>query len=63
MRNKNIRRDILPSRDANALKKFVQNHIIPGSNITHDGWAECIYSSTMMIQVGHINPTTVVMYF
>ena len=42
-RNKNIRLDILPSRDANTLKILVKNHIIPGTNITHDGWAGYLF--------------------
>lgn len=36
--NKNIRLDILPSRDVNILKIFVKNHIIPDTNITKEGW-------------------------
>ena len=37
-KNKNVRLDILLTRNANALKIFVNNHIIPGTNITHYGW-------------------------
>lgn len=36
--NKNVRLDILPQRNRDNLKFFVQNPIIPGNTITHDGW-------------------------
>ena len=36
--SKNIRLDVLPQRNAENIKIFIQNHIIPGTNITHDGW-------------------------
>jgi hypothetical protein len=37
--SKKIRLDVLPTRDADSLKIFLNNHILPGTNITHDGWA------------------------
>ena len=36
---KAVRIDVIPSRNAQNIKIFVQNHILPGSHITHDGWA------------------------
>ena len=35
---KAVRIDVIPSRNAQNIKIFVQNHILPGSHITHDGW-------------------------
>ena len=37
--NKAIRLDIMSSRTSENLKIFVQNNIIPGTNIRHDRWA------------------------
>ena len=37
-RHKHIRLDVLPARNADNLKTFVKNHIIPCSNITNEGW-------------------------
>ena len=36
--NHNIRLDVLPDRNSENIKIFITNHIIPGTNITHDGW-------------------------
>ena len=36
---KAVRIDVIPSRTSENIKIFVQNHILPGSHITHDGWA------------------------
>ena len=30
--------DYLPERNGHNLKIFVNNHILPGTNLTHDGW-------------------------
>ena len=35
---KAIRLDVMKERNSTNLKIFVQNHIAPGTNITHDGW-------------------------
>ena len=35
---KNVRLDVIPERNGHNLKIFVSNHILPGSNLTHDGW-------------------------
>ena len=35
---KELRMDIMVHRNANNLKIFITNHIIPGTNIIHDGW-------------------------
>ena len=35
---KNVRLDYLPERNGHNLKIFVNNHILPGTNLTHDGW-------------------------
>ena len=31
--------DIIPHRNSANLKLFAMNHILPGTHITHDGWA------------------------
>ena len=36
---KAVRLDIVPQRNSINLKKFVRNHIEPGTNISHDGWS------------------------
>ena len=36
--NKNIRLDVLPQRNSENIKIFIKNHVIPGTNVTHDGW-------------------------
>lgn len=35
--------DIIKSRTKENLKMLVTNHILPGTNITHDVWPEFIF--------------------
>ena len=35
---KELRMDIMSNRNSSNLKIFITNHIIPGTNIIHDGW-------------------------
>ena len=36
--SKSVRTDIIPERTRDNLKKFVINHIIPGTHFTDDNW-------------------------
>lgn len=36
--SKKVRLDVIPERNTENIKIFVRNHILPGTNITHDGW-------------------------
>ena len=36
--SKSVRTDIIPERTRDNLKKFVINHIIPGTHLTDDNW-------------------------
>jgi len=38
MTSKAVSLDIVPERNTINLKYFVENHIKPGTNISHDGW-------------------------
>ena len=37
--SKKKRFDIIPHRNSANLKLFAMNHILPGTHISHDGWA------------------------
>ena len=37
--SRSVRIEIIPERNRGNVKKFVQNHIILGNNLTHDNWA------------------------